>query len=227
LKNLGHRVRSTIAALLRAEGIGPVPERPMSWRTFLAGHWGAIAAADFFTTEVWTARGLVRAADRAHRDGCGRRMPARLSRSGLRPRYKMERGLSSDAGGRWCPRDSDTQPGAQLQRVRGTIRPIDQRRMSGSLRVPRRDPPAADAHGLRGALPLRAESPRPTRPTDHASTERPAVRCDSLSAAARRAASVLLPSRLRIGRISGQYGVVECRDLSFIRKMESRRERLD
>ena len=26
---------------------------------FLAAHWGAIAAADFFTTEVWTARGLV------------------------------------------------------------------------------------------------------------------------------------------------------------------------
>ena len=57
LKNLGHRVaRSTIAGLLRAEGIGPVPERPTSWRTFLAAHWGAIAAADFFTTEVWTAR---------------------------------------------------------------------------------------------------------------------------------------------------------------------------
>jgi transposase InsO family protein len=36
-----------------------VPERPTSWRTFLAAHWEAIAAADFFTTEVWTARGLV------------------------------------------------------------------------------------------------------------------------------------------------------------------------
>jgi transposase InsO family protein len=60
LKNLGHRVaRSTIASILRAHGIGPVPERPMSWRTFLAAHWGVIAAADFFTTEVWTVRGLV------------------------------------------------------------------------------------------------------------------------------------------------------------------------
>ena len=60
LKNLGHRVaRSTVAAILRAEGIGPVPERPTSWRTFLAAHCGAIAAADFFTTEIWTARGLV------------------------------------------------------------------------------------------------------------------------------------------------------------------------
>ena len=60
LKNLEHRVaRSTIAGILRAHGIGPVPERPMSWGTFLAAHWGAIAAADFFTTEVWTVRGLV------------------------------------------------------------------------------------------------------------------------------------------------------------------------
>jgi hypothetical protein len=33
----------------------------MSWRTFLAAHWGAIAAADFFTTEIWSRRGLVTA----------------------------------------------------------------------------------------------------------------------------------------------------------------------
>lgn len=60
LTNLGHRVaRSTVATILQAHGIGPVPERPMSWRTFLAAHWGAIAAADFFTTELWTVRGLV------------------------------------------------------------------------------------------------------------------------------------------------------------------------
>jgi putative transposase len=60
LRNLGHRVaRSTIATILRTHGIGPVPERPLSWRTFLAAHWGAIVAADFFTTEVWTVRGLV------------------------------------------------------------------------------------------------------------------------------------------------------------------------
>src|SRR5713101_5582956 len=60
LQNLRHRVaRSTVADILRAHGIGPVPERPMSWVTFLAAHWGAIAAADFFPTEVWTTRGLV------------------------------------------------------------------------------------------------------------------------------------------------------------------------
>jgi hypothetical protein len=60
LKNLGHRVgRSTIARILKAQGIPPVPERPTSWQTFLQAHWGAIAGADFFTTEVWTWRGLV------------------------------------------------------------------------------------------------------------------------------------------------------------------------
>jgi transposase InsO family protein len=60
LKNVGHRVgRSTIARILRAAGVPPQPERPTSWRTFVRAHWGAIAGADFFTTEVWTWRGLV------------------------------------------------------------------------------------------------------------------------------------------------------------------------
>jgi putative transposase len=60
LKNLGHRVgRSTIARILKAHGLPAVPERPTSWQTFLGVHWGAIAGADFFTTEVWTWQGLV------------------------------------------------------------------------------------------------------------------------------------------------------------------------
>ena len=60
LKNLHHRVaRSTIAKVLNEQGMPPVPERSTPWRTFLRAHWGAIAGADFFTTEVWTARGLV------------------------------------------------------------------------------------------------------------------------------------------------------------------------
>ena len=36
-----------------------MPHRPTSWQTFLKAHWGVIAGADFFTTEVWTWRGLV------------------------------------------------------------------------------------------------------------------------------------------------------------------------
>ena len=46
LKNVGHRVgRSTIARILKAAGMPPVPERPTSWQTFLRAHWGAIAGA--------------------------------------------------------------------------------------------------------------------------------------------------------------------------------------
>ena len=60
LKNVGHRVsRSTIRRILKVAGLPPVPQRPTSWQSFLKAHWGAIAGADFFTTEVWTWRGLV------------------------------------------------------------------------------------------------------------------------------------------------------------------------
>jgi putative transposase len=60
LKNLGHQVgRSTVARILKANGLLPAPNRPTSWQTFLRAHWGAIVGADFFTTEVWTWRGLV------------------------------------------------------------------------------------------------------------------------------------------------------------------------
>jgi putative transposase len=59
LKNVGHRVaRSTIASILKAQGIPPSRERPTTWRTFLGAHWPALVAADFFTTEVWIPRGL-------------------------------------------------------------------------------------------------------------------------------------------------------------------------
>jgi len=60
LKHLDHRVaRSTIAKTLKEHGIKPSPDRPMSWATFVRSHAHLIAAADFFTTEVCTARGLV------------------------------------------------------------------------------------------------------------------------------------------------------------------------
>lgn len=60
LEDLGHRVgRTTISRILKAEGIKPAPDRPSSWKTFIKAHWGEIAATDFFTTEVWTTKGLV------------------------------------------------------------------------------------------------------------------------------------------------------------------------
>jgi transposase InsO family protein len=62
LANLGHRVsRTTVANILKAHGIDPGPRRRrgMSWKTFFKAHWDTIAAADFFTVEVWGLRGLV------------------------------------------------------------------------------------------------------------------------------------------------------------------------
>lgn len=57
---MGHRVgRSTIRRILKAAGLPPVPQRPTSWTSFLRAHWGVIAGADVFTTEVWTWCGLV------------------------------------------------------------------------------------------------------------------------------------------------------------------------
>jgi len=63
LSNLGHELaRSTIAEMLRRHGIEPASERSRktTWKEFLTRHWELIAAADFFTVEVWTRRGLQR-----------------------------------------------------------------------------------------------------------------------------------------------------------------------
>jgi len=63
LANLGHHVsRSTVRRILTEHGIEPAPERMkhMPWKKFLRTHWESIAAADFFTVEVWTRVGLVR-----------------------------------------------------------------------------------------------------------------------------------------------------------------------
>jgi len=63
LHHLGHEIgRNTIKRILNDHGIEPAPERGSTtpWKTFLAAHWDAIAAADFFTVEVLTVGGLVR-----------------------------------------------------------------------------------------------------------------------------------------------------------------------
>jgi len=49
--------RTTVAKILKTAGMAPAPERPTSWRTLLKAHADTIAAADFFSVEVWT--GLV------------------------------------------------------------------------------------------------------------------------------------------------------------------------
>ena len=58
LKKVGHRVaKTTIATTLKNNGIAPSPDRPTSWKTFLKSHADVIAAADFFTVDVWTGEG--------------------------------------------------------------------------------------------------------------------------------------------------------------------------
>jgi putative transposase len=63
LNNLKHEIgRTSLVRLLREAGLEPNPERSKrtGWATFLKRHWDVLSAADFFTVEVWTARGLVR-----------------------------------------------------------------------------------------------------------------------------------------------------------------------
>src|SRR6266571_7088901 len=59
LSNLGHEVsHQTVANVLKRHDIGPAPERgrTMSWSQFIRSHLEVLAAVDFFTAEVWTAR---------------------------------------------------------------------------------------------------------------------------------------------------------------------------
>ena len=63
LSNLGHNAaRGTVANILKRNGIEPAPERSRrtTWKEFLTQHWEMIVAADFFTIEGWTAKGLQR-----------------------------------------------------------------------------------------------------------------------------------------------------------------------
>src|SRR5215510_9557556 len=56
LKNLGHCVaRTTVANILKQQGILPSGKRPMSWRTFLRAHlYATLVGADRFTSAMST-----------------------------------------------------------------------------------------------------------------------------------------------------------------------------
>jgi transposase InsO family protein len=63
LANLGHDVASsTVANILKEYGIEPAPQRnrKTTWKEFLARHWEVMVAADFFTVEAWSRKGLTR-----------------------------------------------------------------------------------------------------------------------------------------------------------------------
>lgn len=61
MANLGHMVgRGTIRRILKDHGIesAPMHGKGMPWSVFLKAHWKALIAADFFSVEVWSWRGL-------------------------------------------------------------------------------------------------------------------------------------------------------------------------
>ncbi len=61
IRKLGHRLSpTTVRNILAANGIEPSPERRKrtTWRQFLSSNWDCLAAADFFTVEVCSWRGL-------------------------------------------------------------------------------------------------------------------------------------------------------------------------
>ena len=63
LANFNHEVcRGTIATVLREHGLEPAPNRlkKTTWAEFLKAQWEVLAAADFFTVDVWMSRGLTR-----------------------------------------------------------------------------------------------------------------------------------------------------------------------
>jgi len=62
MANLGYKLgRGTIRGIPKEHGLEPAPERGkgMPWSVLLRAHWKALTAADFFTVEVWSWRGLL------------------------------------------------------------------------------------------------------------------------------------------------------------------------
>lgn len=63
LKYLGFRVTTaTIGRVLKKAGLEPQPDRrrKTSWKEFIYAHWQSLSAIDFFSTEIYTIKGLTR-----------------------------------------------------------------------------------------------------------------------------------------------------------------------
>ena len=146
----------------------------MPWRTFVQAHWPALVAADFFTTEVWTTRGLVTYytafvielqsrrvqvigstpyPDEAFVIQCLRQMTSEtdgLLREGRilicdrDPKWSGAVEAVARHGGR--SRRPDAAACAELQCVCGAIRPIREGGVPESGRPARRMAPASDPH---------------------------------------------------------------------------------
>ena len=151
LKHLGPGVaRSTVAKVLKANGIPPAPDRPSSWRTFLRAPWGAIGGADCFPSAVWTPRGLVTDYTLFVLDLRSRRVPVAGSVAGAPPGPPRRPGRPGDGG---IPPDrrrrggadrADARPGAECQCLRGALRALDPGGVSRPPHLVRRAAPSSE-----------------------------------------------------------------------------------
>jgi hypothetical protein len=189
LRNLEHRVaRATIAKILKDAGVPPTPERPLTWRTFLKAHWPAVVATDFFTTEVWTARGLVTyytrfvielASRRVHVIGSTPHPDEPFMLQAIRNLTNKVDGvlrpdsvLICDRDRKWSRAVLDFMRSAGVQVVqtpvcapnckcvRRAVRAVDQARMPASSHPPRRRSSPTQSHGVPGSRSSRTESSR-------------------------------------------------------------------
>ena len=118
----------------------PAPERKKrtTWREFLAAHGDVLAAADFFTVEVWTPRGLTRVTV--------------LVLSHLVSRRVQIAGISTEPDGPWVPQLMRNAPDAEdgfLRHIRFLIhdrdplfRPAVRDTLPPAAVTPIRPPPA-------------------------------------------------------------------------------------
>jgi hypothetical protein len=186
ISNLGHKLaRSTIADILRRRGIEPAPERSRktTWKEFLRRHWELIAAADFFTVEVWTAKGLKRflilffidlstrkveiagiasksewivdESDWPECDRCDRRNFERQTISHSRSRPVVHSRISKHSCE--CRRYLSKASAAvtEPERLRGKVCTLNQRVLPGTLDFIRREIPAHSGSRVRSALQVR------------------------------------------------------------------------
>ena len=175
LQHLGHDVgRNTIKAILKNHGVEPAPERGTKtpWKTFLAAHWDGVAAADFFTVEVLTWRGLVRyavffvmtlktraveiagithqpddawmTADGAEPDRPARRRSPRRELCDSRPRPTLYRCLSEPAPEQWREGGTVAVSKSEFKRLCRAICGLGPSRVLGANGPARRTAPSGD-----------------------------------------------------------------------------------
>lgn len=183
LKNLGHCVgRSTIARILKEQGVLPSGRRPMAWRTFIGAHWPALLASDLFTSLAGTFRGLV-----IHYLALLPELQTRRTAVHLALAFGQRLSASGDAGevhgalaitrpdsrsgvdvARWgepaartsgCPRGPDSPPHTEQLWLYRTVRLVDAAEGPKPRRVPSAVQTPGGTRGIGDAVPWRARSP--------------------------------------------------------------------